>query len=506
MSTGEMGTVEARSTAGSGAAGSGVEGSGEAGPAAVDAARAAAPANPRPLFLQRRFLPLWTALSFGTFADNVLRQALLIGVPYGAIALPGVANPDDAMPVIGALLPAAILIFSTVSGQLADKYETSLMFRRTKVVELALMAVAGASYALGLGWLCVASLFAMGAQSAFFSPVRIGAMPKYLATDELVRGNGICNAGLFTFILLGYAVGGYLIVLEGGGGYVALALVAAAAIGYAAARLTPFAAANEPGLRLDWNAPRQIGKAFGYVTRARGVLPPLLGVAAFYFLTTPVTVVTPLFARETLNAEPIVAVALNGLFAIGACVGALTAAGIAKGRSGLGHSVAAVMAAGVVTMLAPLVAPLVADGGIADGVGDLAPGFDEAANPVFTLGMLFGTGGGLAIVLIFVAASALMGVYVAPLQAAIQRRAPGPVRARIMAASAFANAAFALPGSLSILFVTRTGVDPSLAFAGVGFGMLAVGGVMLRRHGSLPERLYDEALTGGNAGPGRAID
>ena len=89
-----------------------------------------------PLFFQRRFWPMWTALSLGTFADNTLRQALLIGIPAGVITVPFFANPDNAIPYIGALLPIAILIFSSVSGQLADKYETSMMFRRTKFAEI----------------------------------------------------------------------------------------------------------------------------------------------------------------------------------------------------------------------------------------------------------------------------------------------------------------------------------------------------------------------------------
>ena len=80
-----------------------------------------------PLFAQRRFWPMWVALSFGTFSDNVLRQSLLIGVPYGVIDAPAFEKPDNAMPFIGALLPVAIMVFSPLSGQLADKYETSMM-------------------------------------------------------------------------------------------------------------------------------------------------------------------------------------------------------------------------------------------------------------------------------------------------------------------------------------------------------------------------------------------
>ncbi len=434
--------------------------------------------QPPPLFLQRRFWPMWVALSFGTFSDNVLRQSLLIGVPYGVIDAPSFGKPDNAMPFIGALLPFAIMVFSPLSGQLADKYETSMMFRRTKFVEVMLMIVAAAAFMSGAGILAIAMLFAMGTQSAFFSPVRTSAMPKYLAIDELVRGNGLCNAGLYSFILIGYMVGGSLIVRHDGRMLVGSILVMASTIGWLASLRTLRAAANDPDLRIDFNWFAQVGRMFRFVQSSRGVAPPLLGVAVFFLLSTAVTVITPLYARDTLNADALVATVLNGLFAIGAGLGAIFAAGLAKGRSGLGYSAASVFGAGVFSILIAALSPMVA-----------APTGD-----VLTSRELFLTAPGLMLVLLFIATSALMGVYIAPLQAAVQRRAPAQVRARIMAAGVFANALFAMPGSLATLAITNGDADPAVAFYGVAVTMLAIAALMLHRRRTLPEGLYDEML------------
>jgi hypothetical protein len=95
---------------------------------------------------------------------------------------------------------------------------------------------------------------------------------------------------------------------------------------------------------------------------------------------------------------------------------------------------------------------------------------------------------------LFVATAALMGVYIAPLQAAVQRRAPPMIRARIMAACASTNALFAMPGSLAILAITNTDADPAIAFYAVAAAMLAISALMLHRRRSLPEGLYDEML------------
>lgn len=440
----------------------------------ADAAKSGQP----PLFFQRRFWPMWASLTLGTFSDNVLRQALLIGISYGAIAAPMFGRADNAIPMIGALLPLAIMVFTPFSGQLADKYETSMMFRRTKFVEVLLMLVAAVAFVFELGGLAILMLFAMGAQSAFFSPVRTGAMPKYLAVDELIRGNGLCNAGLYSFILAGYMVGGALITAEGGGVKVSAVLVAASTFGWLASLRTLRAGANDPGLKISFNWFAQIGRMAGLVTNARGVAPPLLGVAAFFLLSTAVTVLTPLYARDGLHADALTATVLNGLFAIGAGVGAMFAAGLAKGRSGLGFSTVSVGLAGVFSLLVYFVSPFAA----------AAPGATMKA------ASLFSTPPGILLSLLFVATSALMGVYIAPLQAAVQRRAPAAVRARIMAAGAFMNAAFAIPGSLSAFAITNSDADPALVFPAVACAMLAISAVMLHRRRSLPEGLYDEVL------------
>ena len=149
-----------------------------------------------------------------------------------------------------------------------------------------------------------------------------------------------------------------------------------------------------------------------------------------------------------------------------------------KGRSNLGVSAAGVIGAGVITVLIGLVGPILARG----------------LTDTFTIGDLLTTPLGLSITATFISTSILMGLYIAPLQAALQRRAPAKLRSRIMAASTFSNAVFAIPGSLSILFVTRTSMTPEAAFFGVGIGMLIIGGVMIWRRAKLSEGLYEEAL------------
>lgn len=417
-------------------------------------------------------------MSLGTLADNILRQALLIGISFGIISVPGFGNSDDAIPIIGILLPLGILTFSPIAGQLADKLETSLMLRRTKAVEIILMVFAAVAFMSGNGPAAIATLFAMGVQSAFFSPTRTAALPKYLTPDELLRGNALCNAGLFTFILLGYGVGGYLIALPNGPNIVGFALVSASFFGWLASLRAPFAEANDPSLKISFNSPRLALRIVKISARCPGIFPPLLGAAVFYFFSTAMTVLVPLFARDTLLSGPMVATALNGFFALGAGLGSIFAATLPKGRSGLGFSGAAVLLAsvtcvglGIVFILIPVPQP-----------------------GTFSLRNLLTTPFGLCICTAFILMSAFMAMYISPLQAAMQRRAPHDVRARIMATCVFANAVFAIPGSLSVLSVTSAGLTPPMAFIALGLLMAGIAGVMAYRKQKFPDGHYDESL------------
>ncbi len=436
-----------------------------------------------PLFFQRRFWPMWTALALGAFTDNMLKQALSIALVYSLLTAPLISN-DDALPLVGSLFPIAMLMFSSIAGQFADKYETSLMFRRTKFIELLLMILAAIGFLTGDSSILILALFLMGAQSAFFSPVRTGAMPKYLEAGELVRGNALCGGGLFVSVMLGIVIGGFLIIQPHGPAVVSAILVVAALSGWLAIRFAPEAAANAPDLEIDWNGLAQTPKLIGYVFRSPGVSRPVLGVAWYWSVGALVTVAVPFFVRDALGADGTVVAVMMGLFAVGAAIGATVASVLSKGRSALGFATGGAFFAGVMTIIVYL----------------LSAGFAPASGgPLLGAGEFFSGWRAYALAGAFVLASISTAIYVVPLQAAVQRRAPPDKRARILAANNMLNAAGAMIGSWLVLFVTRTSLEAVDLFILIGFaqGLLAL--YMLRRKLGVKDGLYDEMLEGAGA-------
>ena len=101
---------------------------------------------------------------------------------------------------------------------------------------------------------------------------------------------------------------------------------------------------------------------------------------------------------------------------------------------------------------------------------------------------------GILLLLLFFLCSVFLGIYLAPLQAAIQRRAPNDRRARILAVVNMSVAVAALLGSLSTLAITQTALRPEHSFIALSLMLGGVALYMMRRAKQVPYGLYDEML------------
>ncbi len=440
-----------------------------------------------PMIFQRRFAPMWTSFTLGVFTDNCLKQALIIGLTYQLISLPGfvsilpgVQSAPDIVPYAGALFALAMVLFSPIAGQFADKYQPAQMFWVTKISELILVSIAAFGFVTGNGIILLLMLFMMGVQSAFFSPVRISAMPKYLHAEELVRGNAVFNGGLFVSNSLAYAVGGALIQINHGASLIALILITAALIGMVAVSFIPNRPADQPTLSIDYNIFRQYGRMIRYIAAEPPVVRPLLGAAMFFFFAAAVTVTVPYFARDVLHGDGQVATAIMICFMVGSLMGAAMAASLAKGKSGLNFSAISLLLSILSTLAVVLIAELSSR---------------TAPENLYTISEFMGSAYGIAVFIAFTFSSAFTAMYIVPLQAAIQRRVLPTHRARIMAAGNVLNAAAAFIGAMLVLLVTANIVPPHILFVAISGLQFLVFVYMMKRKRAVPEGLFDEMLT-----------
>lgn len=126
-----------------------------------------------------------------------------------------VAQTQAATTFILFTLPLVLL--SLVGGTLADRLSKRTVIIVLKVVELVLMAAATLTLWLNPagGILIMIILFAMGVQSALFSPSKYGILPELVPHERLAAANGLLEMWTFAAILTGTAAGGFLLQSAG---------------------------------------------------------------------------------------------------------------------------------------------------------------------------------------------------------------------------------------------------------------------------------------------------
>ena len=141
------------------------------------------------LLAQRRFGPFFGVQFLGAGNDNLFKFAFTVMVTYQVQVewLPA----SLAGLVIGALFILPFLLFSATSGQLADKFEKTVLIRFVKGLEIAIMALAAYGFVRRDVPVLLACVFFMGLHSTLFGPVKFAYLPQHLSERELTGGNGM---------------------------------------------------------------------------------------------------------------------------------------------------------------------------------------------------------------------------------------------------------------------------------------------------------------------------
>ncbi len=282
-------------------------------------------------FNSERFQPLFRTQFLGAFNDNMLKNALVMLLTFRIATQTG-GNVQTLVTIAGTMLVVPQIFVSSLAGQIADKFDKARLARVIKLVEIGIMAIAGAGFLAQSIPLLFLALFGMGLHSAFFGPVKLAILPQLLREDELLPGNGYIEAGTFLAILLGTLAGGVLVLLPFGGAVVSLALLAVALAGYWFARGIPKAEAPCPGLRLNWNIGAETINIVNYARSDRDVFLCILGAAWFWFFGATILGQIAPFVRSVLQADAPVVTLLLAVFSIGIGTGSLLCNRLLRGQ------------------------------------------------------------------------------------------------------------------------------------------------------------------------------
>jgi MFS family permease len=279
----------------------------------------------------RRFLPLFLTQFFGAFNDNLFKNALVILITFKLADEYGL-NAQLLITSIAGLFILPFFLFSSTAGQLADKHEKSFLIRIIKFVEIVLMVLTAISFTFLNLWGLIILLFFMGAQSAFFGPLKFSILPQHLKENELVAGNGLVSAGTYIAILSGTLCGGLFILHPAGRAFISAGVVGVAIMGFISSLLIPKAEPSVPGMKIDWNPFRSTMDIISYVKPNVIVFRSILGISWFWFLGSVFLSQFPTFSKDILGGNEEVSTLFLVVFSVGVGLGSTLCNRLLKGK------------------------------------------------------------------------------------------------------------------------------------------------------------------------------
>jgi len=287
------------------------------------------------LMREKRFRPFFFTQFLGAFNDNVFKTALITLVTFRAGQLTSLEGK-----MLATLLPGLFIlpyfIFSATSGQIADKFEKSMLARAVKVFEIVVMLIASWGFMTNNLWLLVAALFMMGVHSTLFGPVKYSYLPQHLHQDELIGGNGMIEMGTFVAILVGEILGAWLATSSLGSSMTSFVVIGVAVAGYWVSRGIPLSPASDPDLVINWNPVTETWNNLRFARGNRTVWLSLLGISWFWFYGATILAQFPSYAKDVLHGDESVFILLLTVFSFGIGLGSLLCEKLSAGQVEIG--------------------------------------------------------------------------------------------------------------------------------------------------------------------------
>ncbi len=384
------------------------------------------------LLTQRRFLPYFCTQFLGAFNDNVYRYAFAILITYF------LAKENQGVMVNAALIAFILpfFLFGAIAGQLADKYEKAWLIRWIKNAEIIIMLLGCVALYFQSVYGMLGILFALGAQSSFFGPIKYSILPQHVNDKEILSANAYVEAGTFIAILLGQVLGGalgenpdYQIALM-------LSIVGFAALGRFTAHFIPRAPAASPELKVSFNPIIKTIEIVRMTYANPGVFKSILANSWFWFVGSLILTMFPVFAVDILSGDPKVAIFLLATFTIGIALGSLACSIFSGGRVEIG--------------LVPI-----GGLGISFFTWKLGGVVIPASEELRTLTEVLATPGALWALGHLVMIAFFSGLFIVPLYTYMQTRSEEAQRSRVIAVNNIINSLFmVLAGGLGIALVS----------------------------------------------------
>lgn len=368
------------------------------------------------LFLSRRFLPMFLSICFGIFNDNLIRSGLVVLITYSAkhnIYLP--VAPEILVTICYALLVIPMVLFSSLAGEIADKFEKSRLVVITKIAEIFIVSAASYGFYHNDINLLMIILFVSGTHSAFNIPIKFSILPQHLKREELLVGNGFIASGSYLAILIGMIVGG--IIIEYPGNLIGIVAVSIAITGFIASLFIPSAPSAHPQMKIDLNLWKSSRSIIAYAWRDDTLKRTILALSWFITVGSIYIAQFANYARSVIHADNEVYILFLTVFSVGIAIGSLLCDTLLKSQISTRFTPYSALGIAVFTMLMIYFTPT------------------PVSDALMNLEEFFRMNSHLLVIGCMLLVAICGGLYIVPLYALLQSRTTPTHRSQIIAAS-----------------------------------------------------------------------
>lgn len=271
----------------------------------------------------RRFLPMFFAQFLGALNDNLYKNALILIITYQSLSLYGLSS-SELVSVCSALFIIPYFLFSGHIGAIANYFSKRNIVIIVKLLEVFIMLMAITGFYLHNFTVLIIALFLLGTHSAIFGPIKFSVLPELVSNKKLVQANSLFGMGTFVAILMGSISGGVLVKFYPENlpiiGYTGLVV---ATLGLLSAlvliKIPPMDLSNRPPQ--SWNFFASTIKTIKISLIDKHIFKHILRISWFFFLGSAFLVVIPLYTKDFLYADEMVASLFLAIFSIGIATG-----------------------------------------------------------------------------------------------------------------------------------------------------------------------------------------
>jgi len=274
------------------------------------------------LLRQRHFYPVFWVQFLGAFNDNLYKNALVMLITFRLSESP--SETGLLITLAAGLFILPFFLFSSLAGQIADFYPKHRLTQKLKLTEVLVMLVGALALMSGDLLLLFFTLFLMGAQSAFFGPIKYSILPEILNKKDLVKGNALFSGSTFIAILLGTIFGGLGVLMENGTTIMSGVVIAVAVLGYVFSLAMQPTAQDEKSssiMLINWNVFTSTAQMVKQSSTHKIAFTSVLAISWFWFIGAVLLAQIPGLVKYNLLADDNVVIVFLTLFSVGIAIG-----------------------------------------------------------------------------------------------------------------------------------------------------------------------------------------